>query len=484
MKKIYLIVVLFVFGFGFAQAPQKMSYQAVVRDANGNLVVNTAIGEKISILSGSVSGTAVYVETHTTVTNANGLMSIEIGGGAPQTGTFAAINWANGLYFVKTETDPNGGSNYSITGTSQLLSVPYALYAENTKSMGRTSIFLQGDITDAQAAAKLALESGPFTENIYITNTTQLTTVSLPNLTSLVKVNIVNNAALATVNFDFESLEGELKVTGNSSLTALNIPSLKQILGVTDIINNPQLAAINLPMLSNASDRITITNCNSLTALSLPLLVRLVRGIYVSSSSLQSVDIPLLQTVVNGSMTVPTVDNTISTYIKLAGASTATVNLASLANLYYGSVEIYSGVSSLNVPVFQTGGFIITNSTLTSLTAPSFTSGPVIIKTCNSLTSVSLPALINGHFEIFGNATLSSISIPSFTSLSSAYPVVYFSNNNFPSTMVNYLLSRLVLINPSSKTFYLKQIPPAPPTGQGLVDKAFLLSHGNTVFTD
>jgi hypothetical protein len=86
---------------------------------------------QVSILQGSVSGTAVYVETQTPTTNTNGLAGLEIGGGTVVSGNFANINWANGPYFIKTETDPNGGTNYTITGTSQLLSVPYALFSGN-----------------------------------------------------------------------------------------------------------------------------------------------------------------------------------------------------------------------------------------------------------------------------------------------------------------------------------------------------------------
>lgn len=118
----------------FAQAPEKMSYQAVVRDGNNALVTSTVVGMQISILQGSASGTAVYVETQTPTSNANGLVSIEIGGGTVVSGNFATIDWANGPYFVKTETDPAGGTNYTITGTSQLLSVPFALHAKNTDS--------------------------------------------------------------------------------------------------------------------------------------------------------------------------------------------------------------------------------------------------------------------------------------------------------------------------------------------------------------
>ncbi|MFZ4401165.1 MAG: DUF7151 family protein [Bacteroidales bacterium] len=115
-----------------AQAPNKMSYQAVIRNTSNTLVTNQAIGMRISILQGSTSGTSVYVEIQTPITNTNGLASIEIGGGTIVSGSFSSINWANGPYFIKTETDPNGGTNYSVTGISQLLSVPYALYAENS----------------------------------------------------------------------------------------------------------------------------------------------------------------------------------------------------------------------------------------------------------------------------------------------------------------------------------------------------------------
>ncbi|MBQ6155573.1 MAG: choice-of-anchor J domain-containing protein [Bacteroidales bacterium] len=114
----------------FAQSPEKFSYQAVVRNANNALVTNTSVGMRVSILQGSATGTPVYVETHNSTTNANGLLTVEIGGGNAQQGAFAAINWESGPYFLKTETDPNGGTNYSVTSTQQLLSVPYALYAK------------------------------------------------------------------------------------------------------------------------------------------------------------------------------------------------------------------------------------------------------------------------------------------------------------------------------------------------------------------
>lgn len=126
------------------QVPEKMSYQAVVRNTTNNLVTNQPVGMQISILQGSSTGTAVYVETQTPTSNANGLVSLEIGGGTVVSGNMATINWANGPYFIKTETDPTGGSSYTITGTSQLLSAPYALYAKTSGSSTPGPIGPQG----------------------------------------------------------------------------------------------------------------------------------------------------------------------------------------------------------------------------------------------------------------------------------------------------------------------------------------------------
>src|SRR5690554_5022864 len=136
MKKIITIcAVLLMTASVFAQSPEKMSYQAVVRDGSNNLVTSSAVGMQLSILQGSASGTAVYVETQTPTSNANGLVSVEIGSGTVVSGNFTNINWSNGPYFIKTETDPTGGTSYSITGTSQLLSVPYALHAKTAETV-------------------------------------------------------------------------------------------------------------------------------------------------------------------------------------------------------------------------------------------------------------------------------------------------------------------------------------------------------------
>jgi uncharacterized protein (TIGR02145 family) len=135
-----------------AQAPEKLSFQAVVRDNANALVVDKVVGMRISILRGSASGTTSYVETQSPRSNTNGLVTLEIGTGTAVSGSFAELNWSTSPYFIQTEIDPSGGSNYSILGVSQLVSVPYALYAKTSGSSSPGPAGPQGPIGPAGAA--------------------------------------------------------------------------------------------------------------------------------------------------------------------------------------------------------------------------------------------------------------------------------------------------------------------------------------------
>jgi hypothetical protein len=136
MKKtlFYFALSLLCIETSFAQVPDKMSYQAVIRNTTNALVSNSSVSIRISILQGSATGSGVYVETQTALTNSNGLLSIAIGTGTVVAGNFTTIDWSTGPYFIKTETDPLGGTAYSIAGTTQLMSVPYALYSSKSGS--------------------------------------------------------------------------------------------------------------------------------------------------------------------------------------------------------------------------------------------------------------------------------------------------------------------------------------------------------------
>lgn len=145
MKKVFTIILVTLFKIGgvIAQAPQAIKYQAIARDISGNILASQNVSFRISILQGSASGPSMYTETQTATTNQFGLANLNIGTGTVVSGNFSTIGWGSNTYFVQMEFDPAGGSNYSLMGTSQFLSVPYSLYSETT---GDTSMWKRNGI--------------------------------------------------------------------------------------------------------------------------------------------------------------------------------------------------------------------------------------------------------------------------------------------------------------------------------------------------
>ena len=131
MKKLLLLSALFISLVTFAQVPQGISYQAIALNGSGTPVVSSNVRVKLSILDTSASGTVLYSETHLKTTNAQGLFNLVIGQGTLVSGVFATINWGTNSKFLKVEMDATGGTTYAPVGTTQLLTVPYAMYAEN-----------------------------------------------------------------------------------------------------------------------------------------------------------------------------------------------------------------------------------------------------------------------------------------------------------------------------------------------------------------
>ena len=150
MGKKSSVILWFLLSFSaFAQAPEKMSYQAVVRDINQVLVKEQVVSFRFSIRQGAITSPPIYIENQSPRTNINGLISLEIGTGIVVLGSFSKLNWADGPFYIQTEIDPSGGTNYTILGNSQLLSVPYALYAKSSGSTTPGPIGLTGSIGPA-----------------------------------------------------------------------------------------------------------------------------------------------------------------------------------------------------------------------------------------------------------------------------------------------------------------------------------------------
>ncbi|HOY31045.1 MAG TPA: hypothetical protein PKW80_04110 [Bacteroidales bacterium] len=134
-KIIFSLIFLLVTGYSFAQAPQALNYQAVARDVSGNVLPSQILGIKVSLHLGSATGAVVYSETFTPTTNPFGLFTIDIGNGITNSGQFDTIAWGRNHYYMQVEMDPTGGATYVDMGTSQLLSVPYSLFAEKSRTV-------------------------------------------------------------------------------------------------------------------------------------------------------------------------------------------------------------------------------------------------------------------------------------------------------------------------------------------------------------
>ncbi|MDA7708129.1 hypothetical protein N8806_02670 [Flavobacteriaceae bacterium] len=132
MIKKFFVLLFFCLTLSYAQSPEKFTYQSIIKNSSGYLLKSQEVGLKISVLFNSSNGIPVYSEEHSVESNNNGLVTLIIGDGV-SSDVFADIDWGNGEYFLKVEVDPEGGVNYVMEQTSQLLSVPYALYAGNAK---------------------------------------------------------------------------------------------------------------------------------------------------------------------------------------------------------------------------------------------------------------------------------------------------------------------------------------------------------------
>lgn len=211
----------------FAQSPEKMSYQAIVRAPDNSLIVNSNISLKVIIRQGSPSGNVEYQESHSVNTNNNGLVSLEIGTGKATTGSFNTISWGTSLHFIETQVDVNGGNQFNIIGISQLLSVPYALHSKTAeKIIGANGL-------DPYKALIIPFKSSRNIATSDVNNTIECTSTSTLTLTSgfstmlvgdTVNLEAHNGAVLTiqassgvTINYNSNGSANFSSTTGNVS---------------------------------------------------------------------------------------------------------------------------------------------------------------------------------------------------------------------------------------------------------------------------
>lgn len=226
MKRVLLLLFVLLSLGVFAQAPQVINYQAIARDAGGNIVTNS-IGIKFRILQGSASGTLVYEETHTTSPSTAGVFNVGIGAGTVVSGSFSGILWQNGPYFLEVSIDPAGGTSYSIVGTTQLLSVPYALYAEKAGnlnlSIGNGLSLTSGTLSNSAPNQTVSITSG---SNIAVTgsypsytiSSTGSASTSVPN-TSVTGTGIATVTAAGTNTFNVAVQTPSLVGVGSTTVS-------------------------------------------------------------------------------------------------------------------------------------------------------------------------------------------------------------------------------------------------------------------------
>jgi hypothetical protein len=494
-KTLLALTFLLVSNFVLAQAPNKMSYQAVIRDNSNALITSQIVGMQISILQGSANGTAVYSETQIPTTNTNGLASIEIGGGTVVLGSFSTINWANGPYFIKTETDPAGGTNYTITGTSQLLSVPYAMYAANSGSSipGPQGPAGNDGAPGPQGPIGLSGAQGP------AGNDGAAGAQGLTGATGAV------------------GPQGQTGATGPQGIqgpTGPQGPIGPQ--GIPGTYTAGNGIAINGQVISNIGDlsvtneiqQLTLTD-DTLLSLSngggsvvLPFNSRGIRRIVLAGDYSQSEFDQLLQEMIgpdteeiqlyNLSNVTNFSVNSLSKLYSLSILNCNGITNISLPNLQYvyngigisGNTNLQSILMPILNKVFGTFG-IFNNSALTSLNFPNLIfCNEVLFSFNDSITSIQLNNLNNAQSINFNsNTNLTTILMSNLTRFFSFSSTA----NKLPTLQINALLNLFVSIFPSiqGKEIYLQnQSPSAPPSGQGIVDKQILMNNGNNLITD
>ena len=238
MKHVYIFITAILLALQlFAQVPQGFQYQSVVRDALGNPLQNQPIGYQITILSGSPTGTIEYVESHNAFTNQFGIATLNIGNGTPITGVFSNIDWTGSSYFIKVEADPAGGTSYLDMGTTQLLSVPFALYAGVSGNAGDTVWSKNGNNIFNNNSGNVGVGTNNPAARFSITGSSQAPAIPGTSSSGVLRVGIASNEGLDIGKLSSSPYSAWLQSGYNGTADPLTFQPLGGNVGVG--INNP-----------------------------------------------------------------------------------------------------------------------------------------------------------------------------------------------------------------------------------------------------
>jgi uncharacterized membrane protein (UPF0136 family) len=256
MKKIITLSLLFITFLSFGQVPQGISYQAIALNSSGNPVVSSNVSLRLSILDTSISGTVLYSETQLRTTNAQGLFNLVIGQGTLVSGVFNTINWGTNAKFLRVEMDATGGTNYALVGTTQLLSVPYALAADSLVTSPGEGITLvspngtpyQITVSDSgQLSLPTTASPSPSTPNNFFMYGTFN---SFNPTTALLMASLSSGGNLNRFGYRYLTAGTELKFlatnTANSSIYGVNLSNNLQVNGASFLVNTTGYYLIDL----------------------------------------------------------------------------------------------------------------------------------------------------------------------------------------------------------------------------------------------
>jgi len=185
-----------------AQSPESFNYQAVIRDANSQILINQNVCLRFSILQNSISGNIIYSETHAVLTNQFGIVNLKIGTGIILSGNINSVSWGNDTYFLKVDLDATGGTNYQFMGISQLLSVPYALHAKTAENFTE----IDGDSTNELQTLSISGDSVFLADGSYVIlpenfdndSTNEIQYISISNDS----IYLINGSSIKLPSFD------------------------------------------------------------------------------------------------------------------------------------------------------------------------------------------------------------------------------------------------------------------------------------------
>jgi hypothetical protein len=539
MKKLLLLLLLIQSTIVLAQVPQGFNYQATVRNSSGGLIINQNVNFKFNVMQNTPTSVPVYSETHLAPTDDLGAVNLVIGKGTATTGTFSNIDWANGTYYLGIEL--NTGSGYVAMGTSQLLSVPYALYAKssgtnsavgtiNAISTVNGATITSGvlNLSPADASNGGVITTGiqtiagtkTFNEDLTVNGITIGRGNGNQEYNNAVGIGVLeaNTTGQWNVGLGYWALKSNTiggsnnaiglraltaNTTGNENNAIGDSALYKNTIGSQNIANGTVALGAN----TTGSHNVAIgyaslfenTTGNNNTAIGESALNGNILGNgntavgYAASTVGDLTNATAIgNTARAASSNTVQLGNTAVTSVNTSGNYTgkAFIKTGGTASQYLMADGSVSDTGSVSQNKGKTSIIIVGNFTNAQAAAQiAAEAGPytenIYVENTTALTTVDLSAVTN-LLEIYvnNNPALSSINL---ASLNFVYWDIHLEGNAFPSSQINSLLHKFLTLSTGGKIKYIVlngQTPPAPPTGQGIIDKAALISAGWSVTTD